>query len=105
MKIKVIDLLIKNANKELIDVKAKYDNAMSEWDEEDFLYSVYIEIGMRNTDEIIEFLNDEVEIIENYKKIEHCIGFQHFESVEDYIDYLRIKTDELIDEINKLKEK
>lgn len=50
------------------------------------------------------FLNDEVEIIEEPKKIEHCLKSDRFLRNEDEIEYLRTKIDELIDEINNLKE-
>ena len=51
-----------------------------------------------------DFLNDEVEIIEENKKIEKCKGYECFECLDDYIEHLRHKIDELIEEIEKLKE-
>lgn len=48
-------------------------------------------------------LNDEVEIIEEPKKIEHCLKRDRFLRDEDEIEHLRTKIDELIDEINNLK--
>ena len=48
-------------------------------------------------------LNDEVEIIEESKKIEHCLKRDRFLRNEDEIEHLRTKIDELIDEINNLK--
>lgn len=64
MKIKVIDLLVKIANgKEKLDVKTKYDS--DDWVEDDFLLNIYNEFEPRNNDEIVEFLNDEVEIIDD----------------------------------------
>ena len=104
MKIKVIDLLTKYANKELTNIKTKYNNcSISEWDEEDFLYSVYEEFENRNSEEIIEFLNDYVEIIEEPKKIEKCKNYEDFFEIDDYIEHLKNKINELIDEINNLK--
>ena len=50
------------------------------------------------------FLNDGVEIIEEPKKIEHCLKRDRFLLDEDEIEHLRTKIDELIDEINNLKE-
>lgn len=50
-------------------------------------------------------LNDEVEIIEENKKIEKCKGYECFECLDDYIEHLRHKIDELIEEIEKLKGK
>lgn len=113
MKIKIIDLLTKYANKELTNIKTKYNNcSISEWDEEDFLYSVYKEFGNRNSEEIIEFLNDYVEIIEEPKKIEKItvreknLGFPNGEWTARNMDKaVAIKINEIIDEINKLKEK
>ena len=49
------------------------------------------------------FLNDKVEIIEEPKKIEHCLKRDRFLRDEDEIEHLRTKIDELIDEINNLK--
>lgn len=50
-----------------------------------------------------ECLNDEIEIIEEPKKIEHCLKSDRFLCNEDEIEHLRTKIDELIDEVNKLK--
>lgn len=52
-----------------------------------------------------ECLNDEVEIIEEPKKIEKCKNYEDFLEIDDYIEHLKNKINELIDEINKLKEK
>lgn len=49
------------------------------------------------------FLNDEVEIIEEPKKIENCLKGDRFLCDKDEIEHLRTKIDELIDEVNKLK--
>ena len=69
MKIKMIDLLVKIANREEnAYVKTKYDSV--DWDENDFLLSIYNEFGERNNAKIVEFLNDYVEINEKSKKIE-----------------------------------
>lgn len=53
-----------------------------------------------------EYLNlyDEVEIIEEDNKIEHCKDYEGFLGIDDYVKYLKIKLDELIDKINDLKE-
>lgn len=51
-----------------------------------------------------DFLNDEVEIIEEPKKIEKCKNYEDFLEIDDYIEHLKNKIDELIDEVNKLKE-
>lgn len=67
MKIKMIDLLVKIANgEESTKVKTKYDS--SDWEINDFLFSIYNEFNSRNNAEIVEFLNDYVEIIEEEPK-------------------------------------
>lgn len=112
MKIKVIDLLIKYANERVTKNKVRYNKATGDWNENDFLYDIYIEFGNRNNEEIIEFLNDEVEIIEEPKKIEKIPlpsfdEFKRMSAEERYVvtakEYDLL--DELIDEINNLKEK
>ena len=50
-------------------------------------------------------LNDYVEIIEEDKKIENCKGYEDFLAIDDYIEYLKTKINELIDEVNKLEGK
>mgnify|MGYP004693758351 CR=1 FL=1 len=49
-------------------------------------------------------LNDEVEIIEEPKQIEKCKNYEDFLEIDDYIEHLKNKINELIDEINNLKE-
>ena len=106
MKIKVIDSLVKVANGKLPnDIKAKYDNSTSKWDKKDFLHNFYEEFGNRSDNTIIEFLNDYVEIIEESKKIEKCKNYEDFLEIDDYIEHLKNKINELIDEISNLKEK
>ena len=105
MKIKVIDLLIKYANERVTKNKVRYNKATGDWDENDFLYDVYTEFGNRNNEEIIEFLNDEVEIIEEPKKIEKLpknITDNACTTRDQRI--IANKINELIDEINNLKE-
>lgn len=57
---------------------------------------------------LIDFLNEDVEIIEENKKIEKleiCTsGIMGFDGVKNIIFALKNKINELIDEINKLKE-
>lgn len=55
--------------------------------------------------ECVDFLNDEVEIIEESKKIEKCKNYEDFLEIDDYIEHLKNQINELIDEINNLKEK
>ena len=112
MKIKIIDLLNKIANgEESINVETKYDS--DDWEKDDFLLSLYKEFEHKNNYEIVEFLNDYVEIIEETKKIEkiaRCdsIKMTHYGELykpTENEEILRIKINELIDEINNLKEK
>lgn len=52
-----------------------------------------------------EFINDEVEIIEESKKIEKCKDYEIFLGIDDYIEYIKTRAiNELMDEINNLKE-
>lgn len=110
MKIKIIDLLNKIANGEKsINVETKYDS--DDWVKDDFLLSLYIEFEHKNNYEIVKFLNDYVEIIEEPKKIEKItvrektLGFPSGEWTARNMDKaFAIKINELIDEINNLKE-
>ena len=54
---------------------------------------------------ISDIFTDELEIIEESKKIEKCENYEDFLGIDDYIEHLKNKIDELIDEINNLKEK
>lgn len=67
MKIKIIDLLVKIANgEESTKVKTKYDS--DDWVKDDLLFNLYKEFEHKNNYEIVEFLNDYVEIIEEEPK-------------------------------------
>ena len=51
-------------------------------------------------------LNEELEIIEEKpRKIEECKNYECFEGVDDYIEHLRSKTNELQKAVNYLLEK
>lgn len=119
MKIKIIDLLVKIANgEESTKVKTKYDGV--DWREKDFLLSIYNEFKSRTNAEIVEFFNDYVEIIEEPKKIEKLSYYSlektqksknkdewyvnRLELLEKRINDYHNKINELIDEINNLKE-
>ena len=111
MKIKIIDLLNKIANgEENTNIKTKYDSV--NWDKKDFLLSIYNEFRERTNDEIVEFLNDYVEIIEEPKKIKKIEKptkdeYLYSNGKELYENDMKVydKINELIDEINNLKEK
>lgn len=107
---KIIDLLNKIANgEESINVETKYDS--DDWEKDDFLLSLYKEFEHKNNYEIVEFLNDYVEIIEEPKKIEkiaRCdsIKMTHYGDLykpTENEEILRIKINELIDVVNELK--
>ena len=127
MKIKIIDLLNKIANgEESINVETKYDS--DDWEKDDFLLSLYKEFEHKNNYEIVEFLNDYVEIIEEPKKIEkldvallgQCDNWLRcptnkvtkqdvelnpyiIDNIRENTLYFQRKINELIDEINNLK--
>lgn len=117
--IKVIDLLVKIANEEEIPKKIKYRDKI--WEHTLTLsgrgYQYYSEYyqdwrTLQNQVYLEECLNDEVEIIEEPKKIEKItvrektLGFPNGEWTARNIDKaFAIKINKLIDEINNLKEK
>lgn len=110
MKIKIIDLLNKIANNEEVPKKIKWLEQIYEYSDNDKFYyqngySMYRDFYTEGN-----CLNEDVEIIEEPKKIEkldykyvNTYGnvSQHRKSEEPLID----KINELIDEINNLKEK
>lgn len=121
MKIRIIDLLNKIANGEVdTEVKTKYYSF--DWEENDFLLSVYNSFGVRNNNDVVKFLNDYVEIIEEPKKIEKLepVRGSDLSDLTDKnmilrnnalvelcktLNNINNKVNELIDEINNLKEK
>lgn len=108
MKIKVIDLLNKIANGE--EPKIKYDNHILKYNKNE---EKFIDKDGLNSLYEIDFseLNDEVEIIEETKKIEkiaRCDSIKmtyygELHKPTENEEILRIKVNELIDEINNLK--
>lgn len=87
--------------------KIKYGNIKLEYDEDFTDYYKYCNKGFFEYKFTIcnDFLNEKVEIIEEPKKIEKCKNYEDFLEIDDYIEHLKNKIDELIDEINNLKEK
>lgn len=87
--------------------KIKYGNIELEYNEECEDYYSYYGGGLfeYKFGKCKKFLNDEVEIIKEPKKIEKCKNYEDFLEIDDYIEHLKNKIDELIDEINNLKEK
>lgn len=105
---KIIDLLVKIANGEKIPNKIKFMNSIWEYckdgSTQDYIND-YDNCLMEFVSINIVGLNSEVEIIEEPKKIEKCKNYEDFLAIDDYIEHLKNKIDELIDEINNLKGK
>lgn len=107
---KIIDLLVKISQGEKMPKKIKYGGYVWEYDkvakdyyrndiDEEYIY-LFQELFKKETG---FFINNEVEIIEEPKKIEHCLKSDRFLCDKAEIEHLRTKIDELIDEVNKLK--
>ena len=112
MKIKIIDLLVKIANDEEVPEKIKYKDNVYYLGKNMVDLHTYQTEGSNNTRKLSLIINNEylnlndyVEIIEETKKIEKCKNYEDFLAIDDYIEHLKNKIDELIDEINNLKEK
>lgn len=124
MKIKIIDLLNYVARGENIPKKIKYRDEIWEYTSTVFgkcyqYYSDYLREWKRLEDVIVleECLNDEVEIIKEKKKIEEILismddnsmpfvgdkQYKHLSYAEVDLMFAN-KINELIDEVNKLKE-
>ena len=123
MKIKIIDLLNKIANGEEIPKKILLNGIVFEYQGDDYLYKdedkkEHWLFSASYTDKytwLENFLKAEVEIIEEPKKIEKwgegaleemekCTDYT-LEDLQKYIRILAETQNELIDEINNLKEK
>ena len=112
MKIKIIDLLNKIANGEEVPKTIRwYDEFYNDYDEISNDYKVFVYEKLKNN---VWDLNDEVEIIEEPKKIEKwgegaleemekCTDYT-LEDLQKYIRILAETQNELIDEINNLKD-
>lgn len=121
MKLRIIDLMNKIANNEEIPKKIKYRDKIWEYTSTIFgkgyqYYSIFHEEWrtLQNQVYLEECLNDEVEIIEEDKKIEkwgqhaleemkNCTNYT-IKDLQEYIMILANTQNEIIDEINKLKE-
>lgn len=114
MKIKIINMLVKMANDKNYKPTFKYKDNIYQYD---FKTKYYMPSFM-GLYKIYMILNDEVEIIEELKKIEKIEMYQDEEGHYflnkqdrkvyvncDEIDFMVDKFNELIDEINSLKEK
>lgn len=116
MKIKVIDMLVKIANGEKVPKKIKFRHSIWEYckdgNTQDYIND-YDKCLMEFLAINKDGLNQDVEIIEEPKKIEkiaRCddVKMTHYGELykpTENQEILRIKVNELIDEINNLKEK
>lgn len=119
MKIKIIDLFNMKANVEMLPVVFEYDghlwrlcNNECEYYQENVLESIYLfEDYIPNNYDLLEILNDEIEIIEEDKKIEKIDNRHYDETNKIYCGTKALgeqifvdKINEIIDEVNKLKE-
>lgn len=111
MKIKIIELLVKTANKEEIPKKIKYSNKIWKLEEHNGDYKnedTYLFEYLFKYFNTKSFINNKAEITEENKEIEK-LEFEEGK-VDDklflakYITHNRKKINELIDEINKMKE-
>ena len=104
---KIIDLLVKISKGKKMPKNIKYKGYVWEYNKltkdyyrndinEEYIY-LFEDLFKQATG---FFINDEVEIIEEPKKIEHCLKRDRFLRDEDEIEHLRTKIDELIEEIN-----
>lgn len=105
---KIIELFVKIANKEKVPKEIKWGGNIYEYSPIAGQY--YIKDKFHNVDNslraaLYDFsdLNNEIEIMEEDKKLEHCLKSDRFLRDEDEIEHLRTKIDELIDAVNKLK--
>ena len=82
----------------------KYKNFVYGWIQK---YKTYTRYDITGKDLYITTnnLNDEVEIKKEDNKIKKCKRYEDFLGIDDYIEHLKIKINELIDEVNKLKGK
>lgn len=113
MKIKIIDLLNKIANNEDVPKKIKWGDYELEWEELGYHDYKFLDTGNHLLFQgfATSVLNEDVEIIEEPKKIEkiaRCdnIRMTHYGEIyqpTENQEILRIKINELIDAVNELK--
>ena len=109
MKIKVIDMLVKMGKDKNYKPTFKYKDTIYQYD----FKTKYYTPSFMGLYKIYMILNDEVEILDEQKKIEKIARcddakMTHYGELHkptENEEILRIKVNELIDEINNLKEK
>lgn len=103
------NLIINISNALAVPSKIKYNNEIFEYNndyqdyesietQDKFLFEYLFSNFRMKT-----FMYTKVEIIEEPKKIEKCKNYENFLGIDDYIEHLKKKIDEIIDEINNLK--
>lgn len=115
MKIKISDLVIKVINREEMPKELlfngdvyKWCNGIGDYRKDGWGSCLMIRDVFGDFARYGSFYNmlfEDVEIIEEPKKIEKCKNYEDFLEIDDYIEHLKNKINELIDEVNKLKEK
>lgn len=115
MKIKISDLVNKVINREEMPKEVLFDGNIYKWcnnigdyRKDGWGSCLMIRDIFNKFDRYGSFYNmlfEDVEIIEEPKKIEKCKHYEDFLEIDDYIEHLKNKINELIDEINNLKEK
>ena len=105
---KIIDLFVKISKGEKVPNRIIWRNNIYEYSS--IAQQYYIKDKTHNIDNslraaLYDFsdLNNEIETIEEDKKIEHCLKGDRFLCDKAEMEHLRTKIDELIDEVNKLK--
>ena len=111
MKIKVIDMLVKMGKDKNYKPTFKYKDTIYQYD----FKTKYYTPSFMGLYKIYIILNDEVEIIEETKKIEKIKQLNNVANCKELIELedkqqinnhiLKNKINELVDEINNLKEK
>ena len=111
--IKIIDLLNKIAKGEEVPKKIKIEGIKYSIVNEGYPHTYKdingYEIEDNSSKYIIDSLNDEVEIIEEveedkFEDIEKTKSYEDFEGIDDYIEHLKSKTNELIKNQKKIIE-
>ena len=108
MKIKIIDLLNKIANNEEVPKKINFRGNIYEWEDGWYLtkeknYKVCLGGKKEDLNILITAFNDDVEILEEPKKIEKINRNRYPGTDIDPLDDILDKLDELIDAVNELK--
>ena len=108
MKIKIIDLLNKIANNEEVPKKINFRGNIYEWEDGWYLtkeknYKVCLGGKKEDHNILITAFNEDVEIMEEPKKIEKINRNRYPGTDIDPLDDILDKLDELIDAVNELK--